>query len=523
MSRQLGVSLVLLALGSCVSAPEPEPVVVEESAPDRIREPTVSPQMESAGPAPESMFGFVPPPEVQVSALEECEAAGAADLGYQCIEVFYGTNRRLLTEEDARRKDGFFARLSRFFGAKSVAFDKGEIFGRVIDMDKQCEPNSDLFSASLTSSETCHLGVIAVSIPLSRDQALARGDSSIQMASAGAGLSAKELAEKLAILGHNPLDPDSFISRIADQLRADQRTRGHAIVYVHGFNVPFRNAAFRAAQIKYDTGFDGPVMFFSWPANQSAFDYLNDQADADLSVDALVRFLNLAHEAVAIGPDGESTGNKVHIIAHSMGTRVTAQALSRIADHRRDETMFGELIFAAGDLDQNLFTEWIGSSTHIVDGVTLYASNVDGAVQLSTVLRNLSNPFGTAADPKFRIGFFEEKTGPSTFPAIYDPRPSFRVDTIDITPLSDQTSFGWLDMASWFVDNHATYAKKTDVLDDMIKLICLNETRPDPEVRAMLEVDRINDHWLARPGDRDASRVVRPGCTPFLSADASES
>jgi len=529
MYRHISLPLILLGVGACASAPEPEPVVAEEPAPEPLPESSTPPQ----GPQPESLFGFDPTEETDVevytssveegSAIQQCLDAASADLGYQCIEVFYGTNRRRLTAEDDRRGEGFFAALARFFSTEEpVAFDKGEIFGRVIDVDKNCEPNIQLYSDAISSIETCHLGALAISVPDKCDAALARGDSSAKFSKPSGGLTVRELQTKLSILGEQELTTGAFITQIAQRLQADQRTRGHALVYVHGFNVPFRNAAFRAAQIKYDTGFDGPVMFFSWPANQSAFDYLNDQADADLSVDALVRFLNLAHRAVSVDETGQPTGAKVHIIAHSMGTRVTAQALSRLADHNRGETMFGELIFAAGDLDQNLFTEWIGSSTNLVDGVTLYTSNVDGAVQLSSVLRNLSNPFGTSADPKFRIGFFKEETGPSTFSSITDPRPSFRVDTVDITALADESSFGWLDLSGWFVENHATYAGKTDVLDDVIKLICQNGTRPDPGQRAMLDVEKTGDHWLARSAERDATRQVRPGCEPFLTSGGHE-
>ncbi|MEO0465481.1 MAG: alpha/beta hydrolase [Pseudomonadota bacterium] len=489
MLRYIGLTALGWTLAACASAPQPdspppppEPVIVETTTAERPRA---------------ELF------MTQGSAMEQCESVSAVHQVFTCMEIFYGTNRELL---EPGVQNGERPR------------DLGNLFGPRADRPNNCDPNADLLRDTATKFDTCHLGTVTVSVPFKRDDKLEDGGGSPKFARSGEELSDRDLRSEFAIMGFDRLAEADFIELIQLRLGGATQTEGHAIVYVHGFNVPFRNAAFRAAQLKYDTGFDGPVMFFSWPANQSAFAYLNDQTDADLSVDALARFLRLAHHTVTEqNPDAE-----VHIIAHSMGTRVTAQALSRIASFE-DDNLFGEVIFAAGDLDDSLFTEWIGSATHLMDGVTLYASNMDGAVAVSSVLRNLTAPFGTQDDPKRRIGFFDGDGAPATYPAIVDEaRPEFRVDTIDISRIGGRSLFGFINLSRWFVANHAAYANSTNVTDDMIALICQSNPedgiRPMPPERGMLEFETEDGFWRALNTAR-GDRPIKPGCTAFGTAD----
>ena len=57
-----------------------------------------------------------------------------------------------------------------------------------------------------------------------------------------------------------------FFSRIA----ANQTGEG-AILFVHGFNVTFDDAARQTAQIAYDLRFHGSPVFYSWPSQGNTF------------------------------------------------------------------------------------------------------------------------------------------------------------------------------------------------------------------------------------------------------------
>ena len=45
-----------------------------------------------------------------------------------------------------------------------------------------------------------------------------------------------------------------------------QQSGKEIMLLVHGFNVEFQEAVFRAAQVAYDSKFQGPILLFTWPA-----------------------------------------------------------------------------------------------------------------------------------------------------------------------------------------------------------------------------------------------------------------
>src|SRR5690606_10497977 len=64
-----------------------------------------------------------------------------------------------------------------------------------------------------------------------------------------------------------------------------------AFVFVHGFNVPFNEAAQRTAQMAYDMDFDGLPILYSWPSRASVLSYIADTAVVNLSGRRLLTFL----------------------------------------------------------------------------------------------------------------------------------------------------------------------------------------------------------------------------------------
>ncbi len=56
-----------------------------------------------------------------------------------------------------------------------------------------------------------------------------------------------------------------------------------AVIFVHGYNITFKFAALRFAQIVWDLQFKGPAVLFSWPSKGETLSYLYDRNSADLS------------------------------------------------------------------------------------------------------------------------------------------------------------------------------------------------------------------------------------------------
>jgi esterase/lipase superfamily enzyme len=161
--------------------------------------------------------------------------------------------------------------------------------------------------------------------------------------------------------------------------RVKESPGAEALVFIHGFRTTFEDAARRTAQISYDLGFDGAPILYSWPSSGTLTGYLRDQTKADLSVSPLEDFLSTmaAH----------SGARTIYVIAHSMGNRVLAPALSAIGKHTTpDSTRFRQVVLMAPDIDSELFARMAQSIKASAEHVTLYASSRDLALEASTFL-----------------------------------------------------------------------------------------------------------------------------------------
>jgi esterase/lipase superfamily enzyme len=168
--------------------------------------------------------------------------------------------------------------------------------------------------------------------------------------------------------------------------------RRQAFIYVHGFANSFPMAARRAAQVAYDLDFDvepdfqGLTMMFSWPSRGSVSPtaYTSDYDASDQAVEAFNRFLDLVTSKHA-GLE------RVHVIAHSMGNRLVANALSaraaRVSDS--DDRIIDELVLAAPDIPATTFkTRFLRTLPSFAERVTLYVSDKDVALYASSQARS---------------------------------------------------------------------------------------------------------------------------------------
>jgi esterase/lipase superfamily enzyme len=72
-----------------------------------------------------------------------------------------------------------------------------------------------------------------------------------------------------------PVRPMRLIVFELATLDEDER---QILVYLHGYNVTFEDAALRAAQLGFDLKIEGATAFFAWPSCGDLADYF---ADAD--------------------------------------------------------------------------------------------------------------------------------------------------------------------------------------------------------------------------------------------------
>jgi hypothetical protein len=98
-------------------------------------------------------------------------------------------------------------------------------------------------------------------------------------------------ADHFRIKGLTPLDRDAFVGQLKGS--ADS-----VLLFIHGYNVPFADAMFKAAQIAFDANFAGTVLVFSWPSAGELFKYDQDRESAEFAVPHLAQIFRLLSDEV---------------------------------------------------------------------------------------------------------------------------------------------------------------------------------------------------------------------------------
>ena len=155
-----------------------------------------------------------------------------------------------------------------------------------------------------------------------------------------------------------------------------------AMLFIHGFNATFEEAAIRTAQMAVDLKIPGVAGFFSWPSmgKLSALDYTADEASIAASEEHITGFLM----DFALRTDAE----RVDVIAHSMGSRGLLRAMQRIASAAAANTRksFRNIIFAAPDEDSAVFRNLAKAHAMVANRATLYLSSHDRALASSGLI-----------------------------------------------------------------------------------------------------------------------------------------
>ncbi len=189
-----------------------------------------------------------------------------------------------------------------------------------------------------------------------------------------------------------PVNADAFFGRLQGEFTADPQR--DLFVYIHGFNHSFEYAAQRAAQITFDMGNAAVPVLFSWPSRNKTAGYFADAAVVRLSGRRLAVFLEDLVQ--------RSGARTVHVLAHSMGSRALTDALEIMALRRnakpQDPPVLGQVMFAAPDVDTELFAAMANVFKPLAKRTTLYASSTDWALVSSHKLHGTTPRAGLGGD-----------------------------------------------------------------------------------------------------------------------------
>ncbi len=257
---------------------------------------------------------------------------------------------------------------------------------------------------------------------------------------------------------YTPLNASAWAKEVQTQGRAFHQ--GGVLLFVHGYNCTFEDAARRAGQFAYDLAFAGPVVLFSWPSAGSELSYRADEAQAGSAWRPLADVLEQLTGA-------QDSPVPVYLVAHSMGSRVLTQALAEFFErHPGAERAIKHVVLAAPDIGVTEFNKhWIYQlqSSHRPP-FTLYASSADKPLALSA---------------KFHE---EKRLGQGGDDIFVTPG----MDSIDATPVTQE----------WFGLAHSYFGAQRTVLNDIYLLI--NRGLP-PYQRPGLGKAKNQQSWVFKP------------------------
>jgi esterase/lipase superfamily enzyme len=238
----------------------------------------------------------------------------------------------------------------------------------------------------------------------------------------------------------------------------EENNRKSALVFVHGYANSMKDAAFRLAQIVFDTQYTGQPLLFRWDSAGSTAGYKRDRDSVAIARRPFVEFLDLLQEQPHV--------EEVHILAHSMGNWLVLDALANFSQPILERPIT-ELIMAHPDVDQDLYKVLVEDVKRFTEGMTLYASSADFPLWFSGLLGGSPVSGAVNAD------------GPLSIPDI---------DSIDVSALAGGGS----------ILRHGTFAEHRSMVDDIGRLITFGSRPPSqrsPQLRPVPEGAETPRYW----------------------------
>jgi esterase/lipase superfamily enzyme len=252
----------------------------------------------------------------------------------------------------------------------------------------------EMFSAERAS--TTSYGRIAISIPPDD----ARKIGQIQWPASPPG----DPRRDFVTVSTEYLDKPGFSAALASVAKSTRRSK--AIIFVHGFNNRFDDAAYRLAQIVQDSKAPAVPVLFSWPSRGAvslrAYEY--DRESASQSGDSLEQLI----DTVALSPSVK----EITVLCHSMGCQLTlATLLSKSVRTGRIGSKVRNVLLVAPDVDYNVFRDQMQQMGNARPRFALFLSQDDRALKISKSLWGGAARLGdvNASEEPYKSEFEREK------------------------------------------------------------------------------------------------------------------
>jgi len=177
-------------------------------------------------------------------------------------------------------------------------------------------------------------------------------------------------------------------------LMRDMRARTTAretLLFVHGYNNTLSEAMYRLAQIRADFNVPMPGLLFAWPSAGDPRGYIYDRDSVLYARDDLERLLR----DLTARPN-----EKVFILAHSMGSQLTMEALRQIA-LRGDRHLLDRIsgvVLMSPDIDPDLFDRQADTIGTLPQPFMIFITKADRALTLSGFITGRKPRLGVIDD-----------------------------------------------------------------------------------------------------------------------------
>lgn len=189
----------------------------------------------------------------------------------------------------------------------------------------------------------------------------------------GIQLSADAPDKHFIIHSQIKMDKCDFYKQLSESDNSDK-----IIIFIHGFNVSFRDATFKAAQIKYDLKISNPILLISWPSYSKVKDYAYDKQS---TISSSSIFIPLFDE---LENNHLFENKEIFVLAHSMGNLLLSQILRNI---QKGYSRFKNVVLAAADITQFEFLKiYIEYYKRIFSKISLYVNENDYALKFSKLI-----------------------------------------------------------------------------------------------------------------------------------------
>lgn len=151
------------------------------------------------------------------------------------------------------------------------------------------------------------------------------------------------------------------------------------VVFIHGFNVSYRDSIQAAARLAWGLRIDVLPIAVTWPSQAKVLSYWQDEQSIEPSKERLRPVLKQILT--------DANVDEVILVAHSLGTRLTTRLLSDLNLEKADVSKLTRVAFAAADLNEEEIRElWPRVQPMPKKGWTFYTSGNDFALMASRIV-----------------------------------------------------------------------------------------------------------------------------------------